>query len=237
MIEFVLIGLVVLVASCLQGTIGFGLGMIAAPLLVMVRPDLVPATIILLAINISVAAFLRERRLVDWWVVLWASLGRIPGIVAAPIAVATFSRTGLSLTLATAVLIGVGFSMVGWKPKPHRTNLLIAGGASGLFGTSTGIGGPPIALVMRSAEAATARATISAYFVVGSLMSLTGLAIGRQLTLTHLIYAAGWAPFMVVGILLSSVVIKRARTPLLQALAAGVSVLGAVAVIIQALVW
>jgi hypothetical protein len=90
---------------------------------------------------------------------------------------------------------------------------------------------------MRSAEAATARATISAYFVVGSFMSLTGLAIGRQLTLTHLIYAAGWAPFMVVGILLSSVVIKRASTPLLQALAAGVSVLGAVAVIIQALVW
>ena len=66
MIEFVVIGLVVLFASCMQGSIGFGLGMIASPLLVIVRPDLVPATIILLAINISIAAFLRERRLVDW---------------------------------------------------------------------------------------------------------------------------------------------------------------------------
>ena len=231
MIEFVVIGLVVLFASCMQGSIGFGLGMIASPLLVIVRPDLVPATIILLAINISIAAFLRERRLVDWSVVLWASIGRIPGIVAATIAVATFSHTGLSLTLATAVLIGVAFTLVGWK----RPNMMIAGAASGLFGTSTGIGGPPIALIMRSADGSTARATISAYFVVGSLLSLTGLAVGGQLSLTHLLYAAGWAPFMVVGILLSGFVIKRASTPLLQALAAGISVLGALIVIGQAL--
>ena len=235
MIEFVVIGLVVLFASCMQGSIGFGLGMIASPLLVIVRPDLVPATIILLAINISIAAFLRERRLVDWSVVLWASIGRIPGIVAATIAVATFSHTGLSLTLATAVLIGVAFTLVGWKPAASRPNMMIAGAASGLFGTSTGIGGPPIALIMRSADGSTARATISAYFVVGSLLSLTGLAVGGQLSLTHLLYAAGWAPFMVVGILLSGFVIKRASTPLLQALAAGISVLGALTVIGQAL--
>ncbi|GAA4513857.1 sulfite exporter TauE/SafE family protein [Brevibacterium yomogidense] len=236
MIEFVVIGLVVLCASCLQGSIGFGLGMIAAPLLVLVRPDLIPTTIILLAINISVFAFLRERHNVDWSMVLWGSIGRIPGIIAGTIAVATFSQTGLSLTLASIVLIGVAFSLIGWKPAPHRRNVVVAGLFSGLFGTSTGIGGPPIALVMRSVEASAARATISAYFVVGSLMSLTGLAIGRQLTLTHVAYAAAWAPFMIVGIALSSIVIKRASTRALHALAAGVAVLGALFVIGQALV-
>lgn len=235
MIEFFVIGFVVLCASCLQGSIGFGLGMIAAPLLVILKPDLIPATIILLAINISIFAFLRERRNVDWSIVLWGSIGRTPGIVAGTFAVATFSRTGLSLTLAAIVLIGVAFSLIGWKPAPHRRNVLVAGGFSGLFGTSTGIGGPPIALIMRSVDTSTARATISAYFVIGSLMSLTGLAIGRQLTLTHLAYAAAWAPFMIVGFALSSVVIKKANTRILHAIAAGVAVLGSLFVVGQAL--
>lgn len=236
MVEFFVIGFVILCASCLQGSIGFGLGMIAAPLLVLLRPDLVPSTIILLAIVISLTAFLRERTNVDWTIVLWGSIGRIPGIVIGTLAVATLSHTGLSLVLATAVLLGVAFSLVGWKPTPRRRNVVIAGGASGLFGTSTGIGGPPIALVMRSVDASRARATISAYFVIGSLMSLTGLVIGGQLTLTHLMYAGLWAPFMLTGLAVSSLVIKKANTRILYMVALGASVLGSLFVIGQALI-
>lgn len=235
MIEFIVLGLVILIASCLQASIGFGIGMLGSPVLMIFRPDLVPATIILLAVTISCYAFLRERSTVDWSVVLWATIGRLPGLAAGVFAVATFSYTGLSLTLAAAVIIGVAISLIGWTPSASRPNVMIAGLFSGLFGTSAGIGGPPISLVMRSHSGATTRATISAYFVLGSAMSLTGLALAGHLTTTHLAYALGWAPFMVAGIAFSSLVIKRASTPAIHRLAAIVSIVGALIVIAQAL--
>src|SRR5690606_17062964 len=134
----------------------------------------------------SVAMFLRERTSVDWRIVMWALIGRIPGVVLGALAVALLPSAALSLILAAAVLGGVAFSLVGWKPAPTTGNVMIAGAASGLFGTSTSIGGPPIALVMRSLAPSQIRATINAYnayFTFGTAMSLTGLALGGALTL------------------------------------------------------
>src|SRR5690606_22140223 len=112
---------------CLQGAIGFGLGMMAAPVLAIVRPDLLPATLILLTVALSVAMFLRERTSVDWRIVMWALIGRIPGVVLGALAVALLPSAALSLILAAAVLGGVAFSLVGWKPAPTTGNVMIAG--------------------------------------------------------------------------------------------------------------
>ncbi|GAA2104614.1 sulfite exporter TauE/SafE family protein [Brevibacterium salitolerans] len=232
--EIIGIGLVILAASCLQGAIGFGLGMMAAPVLAIIRPDLLPATLILLTVALSVAMFLRERTSVDWRIVMWALIGRIPGVVLGALAVAFLPSAALSLILAAAVLGGVAFSLVGWKPAPTTGNVMIAGAASGLFGTSTSIGGPPIALVMRSLAPSQIRATINAYFTFGTAMSLTGLALGGALTLHHVLAAAWLAPFMVVGLLLSSLVITRISSRALFLIGVIASVLGAAIVIVQA---
>jgi len=234
-LEFVGIGLLVLCAACLQGSIGFGLGMIAAPVLVLLRPELVPATLIIIATLMSVMALLRERDKVDWKLVLWAVLGRLPGSALGALAVTLLPAQGLSLFVAATVLIGVLFTTVGWTPLPKIRNILIASVFSGLFGTATSIGGPPVALVMRSFSPSKTRATLSAYFVFGSLLSLGFLALGGHVQVTHLITAVGLFPFMLIGLACSSLIIRRVTPRFLFFVATSASAIGALLAVISAL--
>ena len=45
------------------------------------------------------------------------------------------------------MLFGVALTSLGWVPAPRRRNLVLAGATSGVLGTATSIGGPPMALV------------------------------------------------------------------------------------------
>lgn len=233
-VPFFVIGIVVFGSACLQGSIGFGLGMITAPVLALLRPDLLPAALLLLATLTSLTAFLRERRDVDWKLVGWGALGRLPGIAIGTAAVVLLPDTGLSLLLALTVLAGVAFSLVGWSPEPTGRNMFFASSVSGIFGTATSIGGPPIGLVLRQLDPSPMRSTMSAYFTLGSLLSLTGLTVGGQVRTEHLIAAASFLPFMIVGLWLSNFVIRRADRSVLYRIAAGSSIAGALLVIGQA---
>ncbi|GAL31149.1 hypothetical protein JCM19239_243 [Vibrio variabilis] len=62
----------------------------------------------------------------------------------------------------------------------------IAGFFSGFFGTSSGIGGPPMALLLQHQEANQLRGNLSAFFVFSSIMSLIVQAPIGFLTLHHL---------------------------------------------------
>lgn len=231
LIHYLIIGAVVLGSSCVQGSVGFGLGMITAPVLVLLEPNLLPAALLLLATLTSFTAFIRERADVDWKLVGWGALGRLPGIVIGTTAVVLLPDQGLSLLLAVTVLAGVGFSLVGWSPAASNRNMFFASSVSGIFGTSTSIGGPPIALVLRSLDPSSMRSTMSAYFTIGSILSLTGLTIGGEVRSEHLIAAATLLPFMLAGLWLSNLVIRRANKTVLYRVAVSASILGAILVI------
>ncbi|MGO2860423.1 MAG: sulfite exporter TauE/SafE family protein [Brevibacterium sp.] len=230
-VSYIIIGVVVLGSACLQGSIGFGLGMITAPVLALLRPDLLPAALLLLATLTSLTAFLRERSDVDWRLVGWGALGRLPGIAVGTAAVVMLPDTGLPLLLAITVLGGVAFSLVGWSPEANGRNMFFSSSVSGIFGTATSIGGPPIALVLRALDPSPMRSTMSAYFTLGSILSLTGLTIGGEVRSDHLIAAATLLPFMLVGLWLSNFVIRRADRKVLYRLAVCASIAGALLVI------
>jgi len=232
-VQYLIIGIVVLGSACLQGSIGFGLGMITAPVLALLRPDLLPSALLLLATLTSFTAFTRERQDVDWKLVGWGALGRLPGIAIGTAAVVLLPDSGLSLMLAITVLAGAAFSLVGWSPAASHRNMFFASSVSGIFGTATSIGGPPISLIMRSLDPSSMRSTMSAYFTLGSILSLTGLNIGGEVGTRHLIAAAFLLPFMLIGLWLSNFVIRRADRRLLYRLAVGSSIIGALLVIAE----
>ena len=74
---------------------------------------------------------------------------------------------------------------------------------------------------------------MSAYFTLGSILSLTGLTIGGEVGTRHLIAAAVLLPFMLIGLWLSNFVIRRADRRLLYRLAVGSSIIGALLVIAE----
>ena len=54
---------------------------------------------------------------------------------------------------------------------------MLAGATSGVLGTATSIGGPPMALVWQNSSGPKLRGTMSGFFLVGSVLSIAVLAI------------------------------------------------------------
>ncbi len=78
-LEWVFTEAVVVVGSALQGAVGFGLGLLGAPLLVFVDPSLVPGPLLAAALFLTILVAFREHAAIDFRGVSWALMGRVPG--------------------------------------------------------------------------------------------------------------------------------------------------------------
>lgn len=193
----------VLVGACLQGSVGFGFGLVAAPVLALVDPTLVPTVIIAMSVPLTCLVAWRERDALDLRRVGWAVLGRTLGTVAGLVAVLYLSERWLAAVFAFALLFAVAISAVGRTVAPTKPALFIAGGASGAMGTATSVGGPPMALLLQHETGPQLRASLSAFMAFGVTLSLVALAAVGEFDRHKVQVALGLAPLVVVGFVLS----------------------------------
>jgi uncharacterized membrane protein YfcA len=202
-VTIALAGLAVALGALVQGAVGFGLALVAVPLLAIIDPRLVPVPMLILATAHAMLMLRREYRDTDWAGVGWALLGRLPGIALGVLAVALLPPRWFGLAVGVTVLTCVALSVVRWRPRPTVPALLVAGVVSGAGGTASAIGGPPVALLYQHAPGARVRATLAAYFAAGSLLSLAGLLVGGQFSADAVQATALMVPFMIAGFALS----------------------------------
>jgi uncharacterized protein len=227
--------LLVGVAACVQGTIGFGLALTSAAALVLIDPAFVPGPLLASSLPVAALALRRDRDDLDLRGVLWAFVGRVPGTAAGAAAVARMSLASLHVLVSLFVLAAVAVSLRAPRFEPTRTALVGAGVISGITGTIAAIGGPPIALVYQHASGPRLRATISLYFIGGSLLSIAALAaagaFGRhELELTAVLLPGACAGFFASGPLLRHVDGGRLRPVVLAGAAISAVVLLAMAI-------
>lgn len=196
-----LIALAVIVfSSVVQTAVGFGLAIIAVPILVLIDPAMVPAPIVMVAFFQLSLNLWAHRSHVNWRPLIWAFVGRIPGTIAAVIALRYTGEAGLQWFIGLAVLMAVLLSLGNWHLPLNRRNHFFAGLASGFTGTTSAIGGPPIALLYQRQKGDAVRANLSAYFIVGSVMSVAGMGAGGLLTAASWLYALAFLPPALVGV-------------------------------------
>lgn len=213
-------GLVVAAGGLLQGLIGFGLALVAVPLLALLDPALVPVPVLVVASAHAMMSLVREFGHVDWRGVGWAMLGRLPGTVVGIWIVDSLDPKSFGVVVGAAVLVCVLLSLISWRPQPTPGSLITAGVASGSFGTATSIGGPMVALLYQNQAGPQVRATLAAFFTLGSVTSIIGLTSTGNVTVHQLWSGVLLIPFLVAGFLLSGPLRKRfdakgIRTPTL----------------------
>ncbi|MDT5338504.1 MAG: uncharacterized protein QOD90_4009, partial [Mycobacterium sp.] len=200
---YAVIALAILLGSCLQASIGFGMGMLAAPVVAIIDPSLIPGTLIMLASLVTLMVTVREREAIDLSGTGWALVGRVPGTIAGALLLTAIPERALALLIAGVVLFGVVLTSLGWVPAPRRRNLMLAGATSGVLGTATSIGGPPMALVWQNSSGPKLRGTMSGFFLVGSVLSIAVLAITGAVHADTFRTCALLIPAMLAGYLLS----------------------------------
>lgn len=198
-----LAGMIILVGSALQASTGLGLAQVAAPLLALIDTRLVPVAVVMVGLGLLVLISARERRALNLAGVGWSVLGCVPGTILGALVIAAVSGDSLAIVCGAVILVAVVLSVIGWAPVPSVPALLGAGFASGLMGTTTATAGPPMGLVYQRSSGAELRATLSAFFIVGNLLSLSALGVAGQIQRFQLEASAWLLPFMLLGFLVS----------------------------------
>ncbi|PSV27563.1 MULTISPECIES: sulfite exporter TauE/SafE family protein [unclassified Photobacterium] len=162
----------IFVGSYVQTAIGFGLAIVSAPILIVYAPQYVPAPICLIALFISLLNALKHRSSIELGGLKMAILGRVPGSIAGAALLVYVSAHVLTLWIGLLVLLAVVVSILPYRIEPTPRRMVIAGFFSGLFGTSSAIGGPPMAILLQHQEANQLRGNLSAFFVFSSIVSL-----------------------------------------------------------------
>jgi uncharacterized membrane protein YfcA len=213
--EFLVASLIVAIGAALQGSVGFGFALMSAPILAFIDPRLVPGPLILAVTLLLVLTAVREHQSMDLTGIGWVLFGRVPGTVLAIVALEAMTERGLTVTLGLLVLAAVGISLLRVHLPRTPPFLMVAGLISGLMGTTSGLGGPAVAVLYQHEPGDRVRSTLAGYFLAGAVMSLSALAYAGRIGRAEASLSVGLLPGIVVGFLSSrrtSAWLDRGRT-------------------------
>ena len=226
---------IVTIGAMVQATVGVGLGLIAAPFLLLINPQLVPGPLMLNGVVLAFMVAFRNRQGIDFTHLKFALAGRVLGLLPAALLLSLASQRVFDMTFASMVLSAVLLSALGLTLQPTKIRSMIAGFASGFMGTISGIGGPPIALLYQRSSANELRGTLSAFFSVGATLSLGVLAWVGRFGAVECQLAVCLFPGIMAGSVLSGVFSSRLPTQMIRPLILGVSMGAAIAVLWRAI--
>lgn len=228
--------LVVYLGAVMQAATGVGVGILSSPILLLVDPAFIPATVVVAVLPLSFSVAIADRSHIDRHGVTAALVGRVPGLILGAIVVAAISETVLALLVSTTVLLGVAVSITAKRFTPTTPALVMAGFGSGFTGTAVGVGGPPIAMTYQHSDPVTMRATISLFFSVGSVLTAIALAIAGELGRRQLELVALLLPSILLGLYTARHFKTRLIGSGVRPVVLGLSAFSALALLVRTLV-
>jgi len=235
-LDAVLAMLVTAGASAVQASVGFGAALLAAPALVLIHPAFVPGPMLVSNLLLTVFVARREWAEADFSGLKFVISGRLIGTIAAGALLASLTQKFFDACFGALVLTGVALSVLHGHVVRSKLNLLLTGIASGLMGTISSIGGPPVALAYQTVSPSVFRATLGVHFLVGGAMSFIAIwAVGRFAS-TEAVLTAILVPPALFGYWLSRFVIGWVDGRHLRVAVLVLSAAGALAVLWNALI-
>jgi len=215
--HLILISLAVLIAAFVQGASGVGFALITAPVIGLLRPELLPVCVLVLMLPLNLYVAWRERSAIDRTGASWITAGRVFGTAGGLWVLAVLSANHLALFVGLSTVAAALVTLAMPAFSPGRPAFVAAGLITGVTETATGIGGPPLALVYQHHAPPVVRSTIALCFLVGEVVSLaTLLAMGR-IDHTQLVAAMSLLPALFIGAALSRMVHERINSRFLRA--------------------
>lgn len=234
MTVFLLALVVVTVCAAIHGSIGFGLNLLAVPLLLLIDPALVPGPALAAGLVMAVLVAGRELGAVDRRTP-WAVCGLVPGTAAGLLLLTAVPADALGVALGLLVLVAVVLSATRWHPVPTGPALLVAGTATGFLSTAAAIGGPPMALLYGGSEGARLRSSLSVVFVAASVVALGALTAVGRFGSTEVRTSLLLLPGVVLGFLLSGPLRRRVDRGNVRPAVLALSAVAAVVAVVQGL--
>ncbi|AZU62039.1 sulfite exporter TauE/SafE family protein [Neobacillus mesonae] len=166
---------IILVASILQTSTGFGFSIMATPFLLMIfHPHEAIQINIILTFVISVLLFRKIKSDIDYALLRRFILGSLAGVPFGIILFISINLNTFKLGVSILLLLLTLLLICKFKVKPTKFRDFIVGWISGLLTTSIGMAGPPLLLYFTGTdtEKRELRATTLAYYIFIYCVSL-----------------------------------------------------------------
>lgn len=225
----------VAVGALVQGTIGFGINVIAAPIAAIALPEALPSAMIILSLPMTAGSAIRERRHIDREGVLWSTFGRLPGVVLGGYAVSRLDPEALATWIGGFVVVAALMSVATANLRVTPLSTALVGSVAGLMGTMSSVGGPPLALLYQRAPGPVLRSTLGATFLIGAVLSLGALAVAGRVEPWHWGLGLALTPAVGLGLVASRGLHERVDAGWLRPCVVGFACLAGLAVIVRGL--
>jgi len=207
LVQVGLAALIVITAYTFRGVAGFGSGLIAIPLLVLIMPiSIVVPMMVLLDYTASVTHSIKHREATQWRII-WPLLPfTVIGVLIALFLFKTVDTNLLVKSLGVFILLFAFYNLFGPKPRHQGSTLwaVPAGTLGGLVGTLFGTGGPlyVIYLQLRHLDKTAFRATVASIFMIDGGIRVTGFLFSGFFTRETLLLAITGLPLMLLAMYL-----------------------------------
>ncbi len=206
--DLLIVFFIVMLGAIVQGSTSMGFAITAAPVLMIINPGFVPVPTLLSGFMLSVYLMIRERKSIILKGLGYSIFGRILGAIVAAYIIVIISQTYFSLVFGGLILLAVLLSLMRGQWTINQPKLFFAGFLSGIMGTLASIGSPPMGLLYQHQNAKVIRGTLSAYFTLGTLISLLSLSFVGKFTMVEFTLFLWMLPAFTLGFWLSRYVTK-----------------------------
>lgn len=214
--SYLWIGLAVLSGSFIQSTTGMGFGQIVGPVMGLLEPSLIPVVLLVLMLPLNGHIAWRERSSINWFGFKWITLGRIVGTAVGLTILIILPINFLGILLGVSIVFASVASLVAPVFSPGKAAFSCVGVLTGITETSTGVGGPMLALSFQHMSVATLRSSAAMCFVVGEVLSLLLLTISGYLNPAQIKPLFWLLPLLLLGMFLGERVHKSVNTYFLR---------------------
>ena len=215
----------VFLASFMQSITGFGMAIIATPLLIVsYEPKFVVIVLIFLSLCSNIVFSLYLMRQANLKMAAYLSLGAFLGQPLGLVIYGSVSNNTLKIIVSLCILLFlIMMQFLHVKIPENNRNSAITGFFSGVLATTTGMSGPPLVMYLASTRQppAITRATCVLYFLVINITSLLGFWLsGKNLAAAT---ATGFSllPGLAIGLLLGNLAFKYVSAKLFYQLLLG----------------
>lgn len=216
----VLGGVLVTIAALLAGASGFGLGIMAVPLLLLAGFSLpfIVTAILLISLATRISVVWRLRRSIDRRRSAMLAGAAVPGLVVGAVLLQSTDDHVLRIAVGSGVACAaLALAITDRRPprRQFRGMYAVAGFAGGILGTSTSLTGIPPALLLtrRGIATTTFLADLAAYFIATASIGLGILAVDGHLSRSGAEAFLWWLPGVLVANLVgTSVALRLPRT-------------------------
>lgn len=203
---------IILVASILQTSTGFGFSIMATPFLLLIFQSQEAIQInIILSLVISISLIWQIKSDVDFKLFKRFSIGSVLGVPFGIIIYLLFNIEAFKITVSILLLLLTVLLILQFKWQRTLTKDYIIGGFSSLLTTSIGMPGPPLLLYFTgvNAKKETVRATTLAFFLFIYFVSLVTQIAFSGTSLVIWESSAYAIPIVFLGLLIGQKLYKK----------------------------